>query len=126
LLSLVNETGSAAAAFNGRQSRKEHVVRYLMLSLSAVALAVPAAVIPTDSAEAQYREWRGRDGRVYCRRPNGTTGLIVGGAAGALVGNAIDGGRNRTLGTVAGAAGGALLGREIQRSNSRRCAPIRR
>ena len=101
-------------------------MRILMLSLSAAALAVPAAVIPTGGAQAQYREWRGRDGRIYCRRPNGTTGLIVGGAAGALVGRAIDGGRNRTLGTIAGAAGGALLGREIQRSGARRrCASLR-
>lgn len=97
-------------------------MRKIIFALSAAALAVPATVIPTDTAEAQYRTWRGRDGRIYCRRPNGTTGLIVGGAVGALAGRAIDGGRNRTLGTIAGAAGGALLGREIQRSNSRqRC-----
>ena len=101
-------------------------MRKIMFALSAAALAVPAATIPTDAAEAQYREWRGRDGRIYCRRPNGTTGLIIGAAGGALVGRAIDGGRNRTLGTIAGAAGGALLGREIQRSNSkRRCARMR-
>src|SRR5688500_7254510 len=28
------------------------------------------------------RVWRGEDNRYYCRRSNGTTGLIVGGAAG--------------------------------------------
>lgn len=68
------------------------------------------------------RTWRGRDGRVYCRRSNGTTGLIVGGAAGALLGRSIDGGRNRTVGTLIGGAAGALLGREVQRSGSRtRC-----
>ena len=94
-------------------------MRKIMFALSAAALAVPAVTIPVEPAEAQ-RTWRGKDGRIYCRRPNGTTGLIVGGAVGALAGRAIDGGRNRTLGTVAGAAGGALLGREIQRSNSRR------
>jgi hypothetical protein len=59
--------------------------------------------------------WKGRDGRYYCRRSNGTTGLIVGGALGALVGRELDGGRDRTVGTVVGAAGGALLGREIDR-----------
>lgn len=98
-------------------------MRKIIFALSAAALAVPAAtIIPTDAAEAQYRTWRGKDGRVYCRRPNGTTGLIVGGAVGALAGRAIDGGRNRTLGTIAGAAGGALLGREIQRGSARqRC-----
>jgi len=65
------------------------------------------------------RTWRGRDGRYYCKRSNGTTGLIVGGAAGALAGRAIDGGRNRTVGTIVGGVAGALLGREVQRSGSR-------
>jgi outer membrane lipoprotein SlyB len=94
-------------------------------------MAVPASMaLPLEPAEAQSRyyrngayhgpTWRGRDGRVYCRRSNGTVGLIVGGAAGALVGRAIDGGRNRTAGTIVGAAAGALLGREIQRGSSRR------
>lgn len=61
------------------------------------------------------RVWRGRDGRYYCKRDNGTTGLIVGAAAGALLGRSLDGGRDRTLGTLLGGAGGALLGREIDR-----------
>lgn len=63
------------------------------------------------------RVWRGRDGRYYCKRDNGTTGLIIGGAVGALLGREIDGGRDRTLGTILGAAGGALLGREIDRGD---------
>lgn len=61
------------------------------------------------------RVWRGKDGRYYCRRDNGTTGLVIGAAVGALVGRQIDGGDNRTLGTLLGAAGGGLLGREIDR-----------
>jgi hypothetical protein len=101
-------------------------MRKIIFALSAAALAVPASVIPTDSAEAQYRTWQGKDGRTYCKRPNGTTGLIVGGAVGALAGRAIDGGNNRTLGTLAGAAAGALLGREVQRSSARkRCVRYR-
>jgi len=63
--------------------------------------------------------WRGRDGRTYCKRSNGTTGLLVGGAAGALLGRSLDGGEHRTTGTVLGAAGGALVGREIDRGGSR-------
>jgi len=65
------------------------------------------------------RTWRGQDGRYYCRKKNGTTGLIIGGAAGALIGRSMDRGYDRTLGTVLGAAGGALLGREIDRNGSR-------
>lgn len=65
------------------------------------------------------RTWRGRNGRTYCRRPDGTTGLIVGGAVGALLGREIDGGYNRSTGTILGAAGGALLGRSIARDRVR-------
>lgn len=70
-------------------------------------------------AYRETRSWRGRDGRYYCRRPDGTTGLIIGGAAGALIGRGIDGGRDRTVGTLLGAAGGALLGRAIERDGAR-------
>ena len=75
-----------------------------------------------DYYEPVYRDtrvWRGRDGRVYCRKRDGTTGLIVGGALGALLGREIDTRGDRTLGTVLGAAGGALLGREIDRGRCR-------
>jgi hypothetical protein len=108
-------------------------MRTLILAVSATAMAVPATIaLPVDSAEAQRRyygrdgyysgpTWRGNDGRYYCRRPNGTVGLIVGGAAGALIGREIDGGRNRATGTILGAAAGALLGREIDRGSRRRC-----
>jgi hypothetical protein len=65
------------------------------------------------------RIWRGRDGRYYCRRGNGTTGLIIGGAVGALLGRELDGGRDRTVGTILGAAGGGLLGRAIDRGDLR-------
>lgn len=61
------------------------------------------------------RVWRGRDGRYYCKRGNGTTGLIVGAAAGALLGRAIDTRGDRTIGTLLGAAGGGVLGREVDR-----------
>ncbi|SEH17190.1 Glycine zipper 2TM domain-containing protein [Sphingopyxis sp. YR583] len=61
------------------------------------------------------RIWRSKDGRYHCRRENGTTGLIIGAAVGALVGRELDGGRDRTVGTIIGAAGGGLLGRAIDR-----------
>jgi hypothetical protein len=65
------------------------------------------------------RVWRGNDGRTYCRRSDGTTGLLIGGAVGGVLGNSIAGRGDRTLGTILGLAGGALLGREIDRGNSR-------
>ena len=66
------------------------------------------------------RTWRGQDGQYYCRRKDGTTGLVIGAAAGALLGREVAGrGGDRTLGAILGAAGGALLGREIDRGGSR-------
>jgi hypothetical protein len=41
------------------------------------------------------RVYAGTDGRYYCRRSDGTTGLIVGGATGGILGNVIDGGHSR-------------------------------
>jgi hypothetical protein len=58
--------------------------------------------------------YRGHDGRYYCRRNDGTTGLVIGAIGGGLLGNAIGG---NTLGTLLGAGGGALLGRSIDRGN---------
>jgi hypothetical protein len=113
---------AARVTYRGRNERKGKIVRKLIIAVSAAALTVPTMVVPNSSAEAAYRTWRGKDGRIYCRRPNGTTGLLIGGAAGALVGRALDGGRSHATGTILGAAGGALLGREVQRSHARqRC-----
>lgn len=108
-------------------------MRHLTLAIAASAMAIPVTfALPTDSADAQRRyydrdgyysgpTWQDRRGRERCRRSDGTVGLIIGGAAGALIGREIDGGRDRTTGTVVGAAAGALLGREIDRGNRRRC-----
>lgn len=67
-----------------------------------------------EQAYQNTRVWQGNDGRYYCRKSDGTTGLLIGGAAGALLGREIAG-RNgdRTLGAILGAAGGALLGKSI-------------
>jgi hypothetical protein len=113
----------------------EFFMRKFSLALAATAMAVPAAMsVPTAAAaESQPRyydrsgnyvgpTWRGRDGRYRCRKPNGTTGLIVGGAAGAVIGHEIAGRGDRTLGAILGGAAGALIGREVERGvSSRRC-----
>lgn len=61
------------------------------------------------------RIYAGRDGRYYCRRSDGTTGLIAGAALGGLLGNALSNGRSATFGTLLGVAGGAALGSSIDR-----------
>ncbi len=65
------------------------------------------------------RVYRGKNGQYYCRRNDGSTGLIVGAAVGGVLGNVIAEGRSETLGTVLGAVAGGVAGREIDRSNVR-------
>ncbi len=63
------------------------------------------------------RLYRGQDGRYYCRRSDGTTGLIVGGVAGGLLGDAIAPGGSKTLGAILGAAGGAAIGSSVDKDS---------
>jgi hypothetical protein len=67
----------------------------------------------------RYNEvvYRGDDGRYYCRRSDGTTGLIVGAAVGGLVGNSLSRGKSATLGTLLGAGAGALIGQAVDRDS---------
>jgi hypothetical protein len=71
---------------------------------------------------ADERVYAGNDGRYYCKRSDGTTGLVIGGAAGGILGNVIDGGRSRIVGTLLGGAAGALAGKAIDQNQSQvRC-----
>ena len=97
--------------------------KLILLSAAALVTATSLAVsvTPADArrqAHQQQREWRGADGRMHCRRSNGTVGLVVGGVAGALVGRTIDTRGDRTVGTVVGAGAGALIGREVTRKRT--------
>ena len=60
--------------------------------------------------------YRGHDGRNYCRRSDGSTGLVIGAIGGGLLGKAIGG---DTLSALLGAGGGAVLGRSIDRGQVR-------
>lgn len=61
--------------------------------------------------------WRGRDGKYYCKRDNGTTGLVIGAGVGALAGHELAGRGDKTLGVLLGAAIGGVLGRAIDRGD---------
>lgn len=106
------------------------------LALAVAMPAVPAAADPPGWAPAHgyrakngriaYRQtengvryWRGQDGQYHCRRSDGTTGLLVGAALGALLGRAVDTRGERATGTILGAAAGALVGREVERGRTR-------
>ena len=117
----------------------------LLAALAVMTVAAPIATTPAMAQNRDYRwhvdrdDWepsrdyrrgsyrerrlnrddqvfRGRDGRTYCKRNDGTTGLVVGALGGGVLGNVIGGG---TLGTLLGAGGGALLGRSIDRGKVR-------
>ena len=76
-----------------------------------------------DGRDAPYRMsrydriYRGSDDRYYCRRDDGTMGLIIGGVAGAVLGNIIAPGESKTIGTIIGGGAGALIGRAIDDGN---------
>ncbi|GAA0323637.1 hypothetical protein GCM10009087_37420 [Sphingomonas oligophenolica] len=95
-------------------------MRNFIMALSAASLAIPATMaIPVSGAEARRHHHYParvytRNGHTYCRHSDGTTGLIVGGVGGAVVGDAIIG--HGPLGAIVGGVGGALGGRAIDRS----------
>jgi outer membrane lipoprotein SlyB len=100
-------------------------MRKLSKILTAAALAATTATsfaIPADARHHRHHYY-GRTAyrHKYCRRSSGTTGLVAGGVAGAVVGHGLLG--HGLLGTAAGAVGGAVAGRAIDRSATapRRC-----
>ena len=102
-------------------------MRTFLISLSAATLVVPAAMPAPAFARSHHHHqrsykgkvWHDSRGRLRCRRSDGTVGLIIGAAGGALVGRAIDTHGDRATGTILGAAAGALLGRHVDRSRVR-------
>ena len=96
---------------------RKTIILTAMAAIMAPALVIPA--VPAQAKHYKYSEWRGRDGRTYCRKSDGTVGLVIGAAGGALVGRAIDTRGERATGTIVGAAAGALIGREL--ASKRKC-----
>lgn len=106
------------------------VMALTVAGAAAPALARPPYWAPANgyrshNGDIQYRRnqdgiryWQGQDGRYYCRRGNGTVGILIGGAAGALVGRALDTRGDRATGTIIGAAAGALLGNHIAKQQT--------
>jgi uncharacterized protein YcfJ len=95
-------------------------MRKLILAITATTLALPATTLPTAADAARHRTYHHHYYSRTCHRHTGTTGAIIGGGAGALVGHAVTG--HGLAGPIVGGVGGALLGRHIQRHGSRyRC-----
>ena len=124
VLFLVHATGAIVASlYQQINSLGSYIMRKFVLAMGLSAMVLPTVLVPVSAADARdRREWRGRDGRVYCKKNNGTTGTIIGGVGGALLGRTVDTRGDRTLGTLGGAAAGALAGRAIDRgSGNDRC-----
>jgi uncharacterized protein YcfJ len=122
---LLAKQGSFWMVHHKRLKQKEFCMRTITTLAVAAAIVAPSLMATSVPAEArkhrehrEYREWRGQDGRTYCRKSDGTVGLVVGAAAGGLVGRAVDTRGERATGTILGAAAGALLGREVSRKRS--------
>jgi len=89
--------------------RSKLTVATLLAAMAASSIAVPA--------EARHRHhYYGRTAYRHkvCRRSPATTGTVVGGVTGAVVGHSVLG--HGLLGTVGGAVGGAVAGGAIDRS----------
>ena len=94
-------------------------MRNLFLAAAAASMVVPVIPAPASAKGYNGKIWRDSKGRYRCKRPNGTTGLIVGAAAPRIVPVArtplVSIARPRS----APPAAGALLGRSIDRNRVR-------
>ena len=61
--------------------------------------------------------YRGSDNRYYCKRDDGTSGLIIGGLGGGALGNILAPGGSKVLGTLIGGAAGAIIGQQIDKGD---------
>ena len=117
---------------------RKSIAAALMVAVVATPVAIPTAAIaqrwhgdqdgnwdPADryrdrnygrQLSENERVYHGSDGRYYCKRSNGTTGLVLGAVGGGVLGNVLGGG---TLGTLLGAGGGALLGKNLDQNHDR-------
>lgn len=90
--------------------------------LTAAALVATTATSFSIPAEARHHRhhYYGRTAYRHrvCRRSPATTGTVVGGVAGAVVGHSLIG--HGLLGTAAGAVGGAVAGGAVDRSMTSR------
>lgn len=84
--------------------------------IPAIALAQGSQDQRAQDQRSQEQVYHGQDERYRyrCERSKGTTGLLAGGAGGALLGHAVLGG---PVGIIAGAVGGGLLGKHLDKKH---------
>lgn len=97
--------------------------------IGAAALAATTAgsfaAAPAEARTRHHYYGSTRYTHKVCRRSSATTGKVVGGVAGALVGHSLLG--HGLLGTAAGAVGGVVAGGAVDRATTapRRCYYVR-
>ncbi len=91
-----------------------------LLTIGAAFAPMFLVSVPANAA-ARYETFRGKDGRLYCRKSDGTVGAIVGAVGGGLLGNVVAGRGDKTIGTLIGAGAGGVAGRAVERRRKVRC-----
>jgi len=91
----------------------------IMTAAALVATTATSFSIPADARHRRHHYY-GRTAYTHrvCRRSPATTGKVVGGVAGAVVGHSLIG--HGLLGTAAGAVGGVVAGGAVDRSMTAR------
>ena len=98
-------------------------MRQIVLMAGMVALLGGGAAASGAAAQG-YGYGYGYD--PACRKANSaqnTEGTVVGGVAGAVIGGAVSGHRQKTEGAILGGLAGALLGNSVARANDHPCPP---
>lgn len=137
----MDRLGFVLSQTNRKETAMKKIAILLAVGAMSLPLAAPAQADPPPHAKAygkrakdniydgrgyyleprrltrNDRVWRADDGRYYCRRDNGTTGLVIGAGVGALAGAELA--RDKTLGAIIGGVAGGLIGREIDRGELR-------
>jgi hypothetical protein len=98
------------------------MLRNTIAGAAALATAVGALAAPLGAQAHDYRRAYYEDRCTDRIHDNGVTGLLLGGAAGAVLGSNLAGHGARTGGALLGAAAGAAVGSNIARSSTKdRC-----
>jgi len=93
-------------------------MKFAALTATALAL-VTAGAVATPSFARDYGYFSAADACHAKKQTKGTTGAVVGGLAGALLGSQVAGHGSNTEGAVIGGLAGALLGNSIGRSSAK-------
>ncbi len=105
---------------------KNKIILGVLLSLAPCSLLLPTEAMARHRQyshydNGRYKTFTGSNGRTYCRKSDGTTGAIIGGVAGGVIGQEVAGNGNRTIGTLLGAGLGVVGGRAIERRRRTHC-----